>query len=342
MKLQAKQFPAYVKDVAKSPGILLYGVDEGQVREKMREIISAYLGAKFDPLSLVELDEDILKQDSARLNDELFALNMFGDKRLVVMQGKGEALSKTIQSIYSAPELPQTFLVVVAGELDSRSALRKFFEMHPSLAAFACYHDETYQVDALIKQKFAEAGIQAGREVVAYLASQLGNDRRVTLNEIEKVILYCHGQNQLSLEEAMQVVGSHADLSANDFVNAVADGQGKLADRIMEKILREGGQPIQLLRMLQNYYGKLHLYTHEIKAQRTTIDSYIQMLKPPVFFKQVPVLKRHLSTWNEGKLTKALAVLLEAERLCKETGSVPEVILGQSMVKIVWLAHYRG
>lgn len=340
MKLTSKQIPAHIKAPTKDCwATLIYGPDEGQVREYARDIAKIVVADPNDPFSCVELGEDTLKAEPTRLHDELFALNMLGGQRLVRLDASSEAIGKLLTEVYEGDTKPEAYLLVTAGELTPRSSVRVLFEKHPKLAALPCYKDEGYQIDALIQQKLREGKVRAEPEAVQYLATNLGSDRRVTLSELDKIVLYCGENGSLSSEEAIDLVGNSAELTLDDLCNALADGNIRAVDRVMQKLVRENTQPIQILRALQRYFLRLHLLVSKIAAQGMSIDQAIGEIKPKVFFKQVPVLRRQLGLWKAPMLEQALLMLTKAEQASKETGSSPEAQLQHYTTEILALLY---
>lgn len=340
MKLTSKQIPAFLKAPTKDCwAVLIYGPDEGQVREYARDIAKISVKDPNDPFSAIEMSEDSLKQEPTRLHDELFALNMLGGERLVRLDASAESTGKLLTEIFDEKTKPEAYLIVTAGELTPRSSIRALFEKHDKLAALPCYKDEGYQLDNLINQKLREGNIRAEREAIQYLAANLGSDRRVTLSELDKIVLYCGEGGQLSLEEAIDLVGNSAELTMDDLCNALADGNIRAVDRVMQKLLRENTQPIQILRALQRYFQRLHVASITMQQQRKTADQVIQDMKPKVFFKQVPILRRQLGMWRPAMLEQVMLMLLRAEQASKETGSVPEAQLQHYSTQILALLY---
>lgn len=340
MKLNSKQVPAFLKNPAHNcSGALVYGVDEGQVREYAQAIARAIVADVNDPFSVTELAEDQLKTEPVALHDALFAMNLMGGRRLVRLEASSETTGKFLSEIFSETVKPEAYLLVTARELQARSILRALFEKENTLAAIACYKDEGYQLDALIQQRFREADIRADRAVTDYLSANLGNDRRVTLNELDKMILYAGDTRSLSLEEAMELVGNSAELTLDDLCAAVADSDWRAVERILQKLMREAVQPIQVIRALQRYFQRLHLLVNMMRQQRMSADQVIGECKPKVFFKQVPVLRRQLASWQAGTLESVLELLTQAERGAKETGASTEAQLRHYVTRILAIGY---
>lgn len=340
MKLASKQVPGHLKAPTKDCwATLIYGADEGQVREYAKEIARTVVADPNDPFSCVELTEDLLKNEPTRLYDELFALSMMGGQRLVRLDATSEATGKLLTDIYDGNIQPEAYLVVSSGELTPRSTIRALFERHTKLAALACYKDVGYQIDGLIQQALRSHNIRAEREVVQYLAANLGTDRQVTRSELDKIVLYCGDGGQLTIEDAIDLVGNSAELTLDDLCNALADGNIRAVDRVMQKLIRENTQPIQIVRGLQRYFLRLHLIASKIKQLNIPADQVINEIKPKVFFKQIPILRKQLSYWSLPMLESTLLMLTKAEQASKETGSSPESQLQHYVTQILALLY---
>jgi len=324
MKLAPKSVDSFLLSPAREHlAVLIYGADGGLVRERAEKIAKAILGESFaDPFAKLELSEAELLADPARLCDELSSVSMMNPKRVIIVRDAGNNLTKVIEP---ATEFfhRDNYLIVIADELTGKSSLRLLFEKEQSCAALACYKDEMRDVSAVIRKKFDEAGVSYDREVLDYLASQLGNDRYVTYQELEKLVLYAGDEKRISLDDARQLVDYNQALQLDDIVNAVADRNLPALEKSVNQHLREGTQPIMYLRALQRYFNRLYA----IRAQMETGQSaemVISSLRPPVFFKQQPILTRHANIWNTENIVKALKCLITAELSCK-TSDLPAI-----------------
>jgi len=301
---------------------LLYGPDSGLARDRAKRLSSLFLGSNPDPFALVELSEASLTADSALLADELSAISMMAPKRVILVQGAGDKCTRIIESAASCFN-DSVLLIVLGEELSARSSLRLWFEKEASAASIACYQDELRDVHDVIRKKFAEAGIQADRDTVEYLAGQLGNDRYVTYQELEKLITYAGESRQLSFEAVQTLVDYNRETSFDDIVSAVADRNLQALEKNLTLLLREGTQPVAYLRALQRYFNRLYAMQAQV-ANGSSIEQVIQSARPPIFFKQVPVMTRHLNQWKTEAIVKALKLLVQAELACK-TSDLPIV-----------------
>ena len=81
------------KDVA---AVLVFGRDRGRARERGVSLLKAWGVDPEDPFGLVELGEDEIKSDPARLADELRAMTLTGGARGVRIRAGGDAIAATM------------------------------------------------------------------------------------------------------------------------------------------------------------------------------------------------------------------------------------------------------
>lgn len=298
---------------------LFYGPDSGMARERSQTITRILLGENPDPLAILDVSEAKLLADPAFLADELAGYSFLADRRVILIRDAGDKLTKILEAV-SGSMRSDVYIIVLSGELGPRSSLRAWFEKAPHAAAVACYHDEARDVGDLIRETFSRANIAVGSEVVTYLLSQLGNDRYVTRQELEKIITYVGDEAILTLQAARLLTNYNQETDLDEAINALADKNLPALDRALTQLVKEGVQPIQYLRALSRYFQRL--YAIKLQAKHSNVDAVIAALRPPVFFKQVPILARHAKQWQLDGIAKALELITAAELACK-TSDLP-------------------
>jgi DNA polymerase-3 subunit delta len=316
MKIAPKDTVSFLKvPDAQSAAALLYGPDAGLVRERSRAIAGVILGLGSDPINRVELSSDQVKVDPATLRDELCALSLMGGRRLVVLQNAGDKLAGIVESALGSLQT-STYLIVEADELSPSSALRQFFEKQPRCAALACYHDEGRGLEDTLRAALGAHGLRATPDAMQYLLTHLGNDRGVTLSEVGKIALYMDGQKEVTLEAARLLIGHNASESMEDICHAVACGNALQTEALLARLLHEGAQPVAIIRSLLRHFQRLE-FAQAHTGSGQTPDQALALLRPPVFFKYAPPMKRALTLWSPRALVMALNLLLKTERELK-------------------------
>lgn len=333
MKIAPKAVESFLKlPSAEIGAILLYGPDQGLARECANRLIEQRVPERGDPFNFAEISEELLKAEPTRLAEEMAALSFTGGDRVVFIRAAADKHATQLAEAMSVRS-PRTLLVVCSDDLGPRSALRQLFEKEAGFAALACYHDEGQNVEALLRSKLEAASVSASREVIDYVVQQLGNDRMVTQSEIEKLLLFADSSGRLSLEDARAVIAGNRLADTDDLAYALALGDIKSLEPLLQQFQREGAQPVALLRGAARYFQRLYAARLEVE-QGQRVEEAVAAMKPPVFFRDVPRVTGSLRRWNTQALRRAMGWLNEAELATKTQGLSPALIANRVFYRI--------
>jgi DNA polymerase-3 subunit delta len=336
--------PAEADRTAKNPpkgmiAALVFGPDAGLARERAETLLKTVVEDLTDPFRVSDLDDAALAADPARLADEAAAISMLGGRRVVRVRGASNANAKVFEAFLDDPK-GDALVVVEAGDLAKGSALRKVFEEADNAAAFACYPDTVRDLPDVVRDALRAEGLSISGDALADAVSRLGSDRGVTRREIEKLALYCRGQNQVSLDDVRAAMGDEAEARVEEACDAAGLGDLKRLDLALERLWASDISPIAVVRQTLGHFQKLLLVATDA-ARGDNIEFALKKLRPPLHFSRVGAFKIQLQKWNETRLGDALDLLLEAEALCKTTAVPAEAALGRALFNVAAMARAR-
>lgn len=347
MKVAPRQIEAFVgsPDPA-ARAVLLYGPDPGQVRERADKLAAGVVEDLSDPFRVAELTGEAIRDDPALLADEAAALSFGGGRRVIRLRGASDGGAEAIAGFLEAPR-GDALIVVEAGDLGPRSALRRLFETSPAAAALPCYGDEGRDLAEFIRGVLSENGLRAQPDAMSYLVERLGGNRQLTRRELEKLVLYAGpgsagdgGGREVTLADAVACVGDSAALELDDAAFAAAEGDFAGLDRAMSRLLLEGTSPVALLRAALRHAQRLHLAAG-LMTTGSAMETAMQSLRPPVFFKQRRRFAAQLGWWPADRLAEVMERLMQAELDCKQTGR-PDTAIAERTLMAMALAAARA
>ncbi len=345
MKFGAQDFARFLREPSsRIEAVLCYGPDAGLARERALLLARAAVPDLADPFRSSELSPAALLAEPQRLEDEARQWSLSGGRRVIFVREAGDSLAPLMKRFLEAAEKEKeqknagAFIVVEAGELGPRSALRRLFEERPSGAAIACYPDSERDLGALIRETLSAQRIRLSRDAEAYLLGHLGGDRLLTRSELEKLALYAGEGGAIGLEEARAVVGDSALLSLDDAVLAAAEGDGRALERALDRVIAEGASPVGAVRALLRHFLRLHAIAAE-RASGKPAEGALRAARPPIFYKQMESWKKQLSQWSEKGLRETLQRLNDAELAMKKTGFPAETLLREAFFAVACRAR---
>lgn len=282
--------------------LLLYGPDKGYIREVYQTITEKY--------DLIKTSTEYQKVTAQNLEMQLNSKNFFNKKELIKITSVTSAISPELKSLLGNNFLH--FPVFIADELPPTSTIRKFFETETYLASVACYHDDEQNIIKLVLKKCSQAKKSIENEALYYLKFHLKGDHQAILSEINKLLFFIDGRNQITLDDVEKVVSNTLIASGDDLCIYFAQ---KTLDKFLEelsKLIENNINEVLIIRALIRYYINLYIVRTKID-NGDNLDNAIKSLSPPIFFKYVNDFKKVVSNLTGQEVLKTLSILQQAE-----------------------------
>lgn len=331
MKLGWKQIEPFLKkpdDAARV--ILVYGPDDGLMRERVKQLGLTIVRDLNDPFNVSILSADILASDPARLSAEANAISMVGGKRLVRIEDGRDAIAPAVKEYLANPN-DQALVVIEAGELNTRSALRILCEKAANAAALPCYVEDERGVANVIRSMLQDSGYVAAPDALSWLAANTAGNRARVRAEVEKLVTYMGANRQIAFDDVLAACGAAGEKSFDDLVFATGGGNPGAALESYTHLLAEGIPAVTIARVLQNHFRRLHLARARMENGEMP-DQILKTLSPPVFFKQEAAFRTQMNRWSLPVLEKIMGRLLTLEADCKKTAMPAETLCSQAIL----------
>ncbi|MGB7404125.1 MAG: DNA polymerase III subunit delta [Pacificimonas sp.] len=303
---------------------LCYGPDEGAARAAA-DRLTAHFGGN-DPLARTDFTNANLREDPTRLSAEAAAVSMFGDAKVIRVDGVSEAPSQTIKAavelLLAAPEAGNP-VVLAGGDIKATTALAKMVGGSGQGAALRFYLPDARAAGGIARDMCTAAGLQPDRDVTAAIADMVMANRAVAANEVEKFALYLGAApddpKPLSMEVLDMLGAAFAEGDFSNLTAAVAGGDPAKATREHARLLADNKASVGQLRALQRRFAQLVSMARGTEQGRSAKD-VVEAEGRRIFWKEKPQLVRQLSLWSAQDAERALERLAETEIATKSSG----------------------
>ncbi len=308
------QLEKIVKEHKKFFGILIYGPNEGLVKEQIDKIINDYLIK--DECELISCNGKDLDNDPLYLDDIARTVSMFNSKKVIIVEALKDKHIKVIEDI-AISEPQEIILIIRDNNLNKTSKVRNFFENNRSFFSLACYEDDRKSMMKNIDEFVKKNNFNLNRDIKNYLLQSLSSDRMINKGELEKIeIFYNQSKDTIELEDIKKILNDSSSQGLSNMNENVMYGKTSKSSKIINKLLSEGTSPISLIRSLTNYLLRIQQTKIEMK-KGNNFDSSIKTLRPPVFWKERDNFQNHCLKWPLHSIESNLCNLLDTEIKCK-------------------------
>lgn len=309
---------------------LVYGSDDGLVRETADRLIELSAGKTPDPMNQVVLEGEQIAQDPARLADELQTFGMFGGTRLVHVRNAGKVPPAAAGAAFAAP-VDNTVLVLEAGDLRAGTGLRALADKSPAVAALACYADSAQVIQRLIGETLEAHGLTITPDARDLLAQALGGDRALSRGEIEKLALYAAGERTIDAAMVTAIVSDAGRLEIGSLLDQAFAGHIGDLETEANRFFAAGTHPAAIFTQA---IGHVLLLRRALRSGNPDIVAKQSRLH----FSREAAFRRAVSLWTEARLERALRLLSDAVLQSRKSARLAETVTIRTLWAVSRLA----
>lgn len=319
MKLSAREAAGYfARPDPDKTGLLIYGQDAMRVALKRQEVIAALIGPEGDDeMRLTRIAAADLRKEPALLGDAIKARGFFPGPRVAFVEMAGDGLAKVISAALEDWAPGDAQVIVTAGGLNARSALRKLFEGHKSAYAAGIYNDPPSREE--IEQSLKAVGLSlpdraAMDDLVALSRALDPGDFRQTL---EKLALYkFNDTTPMTPQDIAAVAPVSTEAEIDDVLNVIADADSKAIGPVLRRLQAQGLQPVMLCIGALRHFRALHAAASDPGGPAAGLAR----MRPPVFGPRRDRMIRQAQAWGLRNLEAALELLVDTDLALRSAG----------------------
>ncbi len=244
-----------------------------------------------------------------------------------------EALAEDVKALTAEPAR-DAIILIEAGDLKKGAGLRAIVEAAANAIALPCYADEARDLDTVIDDELRKAGMSMTLDARQALRRNLGGDRLASRGEIEKLVLYAHGQKEIDVDDVNALSGDVSGASFDAAVDAVLDGKVGDFDIAFNRHCQSGGHPFLVLSSAMRQLQAIQVMRGQMESGGRNAASVVAGARPPVFFSRRKLVEKTLERWNVEALGRALNRLQTAVLQTRKRPDLSEALARQALLGI--------
>jgi DNA polymerase III subunit delta len=315
---------------------LFYGPDTGLINERARAVAERSVDDPADPFQMIRIDGDDIASDPGRLADEAGTIGLFGGRRAIWIKSTSRNLAPAIDGVLKG-ELQDTVIIVEGGDLQKSSPLRTLCERSQRALALPCYGDTGRDLGAVVDEALKNGGFSIAREARAALLAGLGGDRLATRGELSKLMLYAHGQREITLEDVDAIMSDVSSLAMDAVVDAAFAGEGAGLETGSRRLAAEGVNASVLLGAALRH--ALMLLTARLAVEEgRSIPAVMETLRA-LHFRRKPLVERHLQRWTSASLKDAIGLIQASLLQTRRLAALADAIAAKTLLDLARTAR---
>tara|TARA_Y100001935_G_C17301138_1_gene509333 strand:+ start:1723 stop:2724 length:1002 start_codon:yes stop_codon:yes gene_type:complete len=318
-----KSYETNKKNIENYRFFLLYGDNEG-LKEELSDIINnCFEGSKF------KYEESEIIKNKDQFNNSIRNKSLFENKKIVTISRCSEKISETIYDIIE-DNIKDIIIIINCGILEKKSKLRNFFEKSKISIIIPTYKDTSKSLINIATKFFNERKISLSHETINLLINRSNGDRGNLKSELDKISNYIVGKKNISLKEIYTLTNLSENYSASELADSSLSKNKKKTIEILNENNYATEDCFLILRIFLQKIKKI-ISLLEIKKNERDIDKIISQYKPPIFWKDKPIVKKQMSLWTDKKLYELITKINLLEVNIKMNNSI-SIILMQNFI----------
>lgn len=333
MNIKPEQVENIVKSLSPTiRGIVIYGSNEGMVTTLSQQFIKAVSADIYDAFHVSYLEMADVSADIGNLYAEFNAQSLMGGRRVVVIKEATNLLTKPLRELL-ASSCSDSLLVITSSSLKTKDSLAVMAKDEPDFYGIGCYDDRDEDITAFASKFMAKNNINIDNNAFQLLCSRLSNDRKISANELDKLVTYMGENKTIGVNDVLTVISDTSASSQEDLCYFIAQGLTDKALFSYNRLIFEGENPVSIIRTVSYHFMKLLDCAIKIEKGETA-DKVVFSLRPPLMFFRKNAFLAQLRLWNRNRILSALALLYQTERECKTTDFPAEQTVSFTLMRI--------
>jgi DNA polymerase-3 subunit delta len=304
---------------------LFYGENEGLKYETIKNLFEKNYRGKIQRYE----EKEILDNITSFFNGVL-TKSFFDNEKLIIINRATEKIRTIIEDLMEKnPENIQ--IILNSKSLEKKSTLRKLFEKEKSIICVPFYEDNNQTLNSIISLFFRNKKIPISQQLINVLIERSRGDRKNLNNELEKIENFSLNKRNLNIEEITKLTNLADNYSASELVDhSLAKNTRKTVTILSENNYSDEDNIIIIRTLLAKIKRLVKIY--ELVDEKNNIEQAISKIKPPIFWKDKPLVIQQIKSWEKNYLKNLIYKTNQIELLIKKNSGLAKNILSDFII----------
>ena len=304
---------------------LFYGDNEGF----KEEIIKSFFEKQYQG-NVYRYDEKEVLDNVDSFYNSILTKSFFDNKKLIIINRVSDKIRVIVEELIEKKTEDIQF-ILNSKNLEKKSILRKFFEKEKSIICVPFYEDNNQTLSSIVSQFFRNKKIPISQQLINVLTERSRGDRKNLNNELQKIENYSLNKKTLNLQEIIKLTNLADNYSASELIDHSLAKNTRKTVSIFNENNYSDEDNIIIIRTLLAKLKRL-LKIHELIDEKGNIDQAITSFRPPIFWKDKPVVTQQLKSWGKRELKNLIYTSNDIELLIKKNSTIGKNILSDFII----------
>ena len=283
---------------------------------------------------IINFSQDDIINNIDNFFNEIVNISLFDEKKIYFINQVNDKILDAIKII--EPKIDSQKFYLMSESLDKRSKIRNYFEKSNNCGVVACYNDNEISFKKIIIDRLKNyKGVTT--ENINLISDKCNFNRDKLNNELDKIYTFFLekniNRNQLEILLDNKINNDFSLLKDEAFNGNKIETNKLLSDTIIDS-----EKNIFYISIINQRLLKLNEIFKLIG--QTSLEKAIDMLKPPIFWKDKPAFLKQSKKWNMDKIKKILNKTYSLELEIKSNSVVNKnILLKKLLIDICNLAN---
>ena len=307
--------PHEIKNYLNRKIFLLYGENSGY----KEEIITHFFKKEYNKSTYKYSEKETLSNLDDFYN-QINSKSFFEDKKLIIIDSVSEKFKEHVLNLLEK-NLQDITIILIAGILEKKSKLRNIFEKDKNLVIIPFYKDNNQTLGEIVRVFFNQRKISVSQETINVISQKSSGDRKNLKNELEKIENFLGSKKKLNISDALKLTNLSENYNIKELVNNCLAKNKKDTLRIINENIFAFEDCIIIIRSM---FTSAHRILKILKKKKEipNIDQLLTSYKPPIFWKEKPIIRQQIINWKEETIKELIYKINDIELTIKKNNNI--------------------